>query len=151
MKLYEKYRLLFIGDDTIKNKEYENYYHTLSPEIKNRIISLKKVSFENMLLLLRGARLSVYPSIAEGFGIPPLESLAAGIPTISSNSTAMSDFDFLREYSFNPLDQNDFKRVLLKGLEINNEEVLEIREKLENKYSWSKAAKVLNQAIDNCQ
>jgi glycosyltransferase involved in cell wall biosynthesis len=39
--------------------------------------------------LVGGARLFIYPSLAEGFGFPPLEAMACGVPTISSNSTSL--------------------------------------------------------------
>ena len=92
LKLYETNQLLFIGDTTTTNKAYHEIYNNISDEIKDKIICLQKTDFETMLMLLRGANVSIYPSVAEGFGIPPLESIAAKIPTISSNTTAMSDF-----------------------------------------------------------
>lgn len=41
--------------------------------------------------LLSGAMVFVYISIYEGFGLPPAEAMAAGIPVISSNTTAMPE------------------------------------------------------------
>jgi alpha-1,3-rhamnosyl/mannosyltransferase len=39
--------------------------------------------------LYAGARLFVYPSFQEGFGFPPLEAMASGIPTIASRSSSL--------------------------------------------------------------
>ena len=38
-----------------------------------------------------GAKLFVYPSLYEGFGIPPLEAMACGIPVISSNRASLPE------------------------------------------------------------
>ena len=42
-------------------------------------------------ILYRNALMFVYPSWAEGFGMPPLEAMASGIPVIVSNSTALPE------------------------------------------------------------
>lgn len=41
--------------------------------------------------LLRGATLFVYPSLHEGFGVPVLEAMACGIPTITGNRTSLPE------------------------------------------------------------
>jgi glycosyltransferase involved in cell wall biosynthesis len=46
---------------------------------------------EDLPYVLHGAELSLYPSLAEGFGLPALESLAAGVPLVTSNRTALPE------------------------------------------------------------
>ncbi len=41
--------------------------------------------------LIAGARMLVYPSLYEGFGLPPLEAMASGVPVITSRDTAMAE------------------------------------------------------------
>ncbi|KQS52738.1 MAG: glycosyltransferase family 4 protein [Flavobacterium sp.] len=145
--LYKKYSLVFIGEITFENKEYTTLLNTLDITIKEKIHSFENLKFIEMLKFLRGSQVSMYPSLAEGFGIPPLESVAAGIPTITSNATAMSDFDFLKEYSFNPLNQQEFEEKLLKTLREGDIKVEELRQYLKDKYSWEKSARNYNLAL----
>lgn len=41
--------------------------------------------------LYRNAKVFVYPSFAEGFGMPPLEAMASGVPVITTRSTAIPE------------------------------------------------------------
>ena len=49
------------------------------------------ISRSDLPMLYRGARLFVYPSLYEGFGFPPLEAMACGVPTIASASSSLSE------------------------------------------------------------
>ncbi|MGK4566566.1 glycosyltransferase family 4 protein [Flavobacterium sp. 3HN19-14] len=152
LQLYKNHQLLFIGSNTIDNTEYYKIFEPLDNAIKSQIKSLEKVDFKEMLLLLRGAKASVYPSVAEGFGIPPLEAIAAGIPTICSDKTAMSDFDFLKDFYFDPYNQLEFNNQLLKIL--NNDftaEFAEISRQIQSKYNWEKSAAMLKNALPDSQ
>ncbi|MFH6986438.1 glycosyltransferase family 4 protein [Flavobacterium collinsii] len=148
LELYKKYQLLFLGNDTIFNPEYNEVFDQIDSQIKKQVITLKNTDFQTMLLFLRGANASVYPSIAEGFGIPPLESVAAKIPTICSDKTAMSDFSFFKEFYFDPYNQVEFNKKLLQILEENRDSDFELMsQKIKETYSWKKSAAVLYQLI----
>lgn len=142
---FKEYNLVFLGDEAIENKEYNKYYKSLSHNIKSKIYKLNKISFNDLLLINRAAKLSVYPSIAEGFGIPPLESIACGIPTVCSNTTAMSDFNFMSDCLFNPFDAIDLDnkiRIALSDQNLNDK-----KEKVFKKYNWRIAAKQIQVAV----
>jgi glycosyltransferase involved in cell wall biosynthesis len=149
LKLYETYSLLFIGDTTTENKVYNDVFNTITNnEIKDKIFCLQKLDFESMILLLRGAKVSVYPSIAEGFGIPPLESIAAKVPTLSSNQTAMADFGFMADFLFNPNNYEEFKIKLKTILDNDYDNRLNtLSDFVKNKYDWTKSMLVLKECI----
>jgi glycosyltransferase involved in cell wall biosynthesis len=97
---------------------------------------------EQLLELYRRAHACVYPSTFEGFGLPVLEAMAAGIPT------ACSAIDPLREIAgewavlFDPHDDAAMARALLKVIEDEP-----LRRRLEQQgpgraaaFSWRKAA-----------
>ncbi len=142
---YKNYTLVFVGDKAIEDKGFNEYYNSLPLEIKKTILKLNKVTFQELVLLVRGADLSIYPSIAEGFGIPPLESLAANVPTICSNTTAMSDFRFFDDCLFNPLDLADLKNKIRNGL--NDTQIAQKKEEMVSKFNWKKAAEEFKKAI----
>lgn len=144
---YKQYSLVFIGVKALKCKEYENYFNSLPKAITSKIIELHKIDFQDLLLLVRASTLSVYPSKAEGFGIPPLESIAASIPTVCSNTTAMSDFQFIEDCLFNPTSAYDLDKkikIALTDSKINSKKLFV----LEN-YNWQTAAKCFQEAINN--
>lgn len=144
-KHYEKFQLVLVGKTAIKNQAYDDYFEQLEPHIKEKIVVLHSLKQEDLLLVLRGASLSVYPSIAEGFGIPPLESLAANIPTICSNATAMADFDFMKSHLFHPLDAKDLSNKAV--LALSDGETKMQRDAVEKKYKWAIAAQAFTAAL----
>ena len=148
LELYDNYQLLFIGDTTSNNQEYFDIYNKLDINIKNKIIRMDKTDFKTMLLLLRGASASVYPSFAEGFGIPPLEAIASGIPTICSNQTAMSDFTFQKKFEFDPNNEIEFNEKLKSILDNDfTQEFREISNQIKENYSWEKSAETVKKLI----
>lgn len=55
------------------------------------LIALGRLEEEELLRLFQGARLFVYPSLAEGFGLPPLEAMACGVPTVVSDRSSLPE------------------------------------------------------------
>ncbi|WP_116790197.1 glycosyltransferase family 4 protein [Flavobacterium psychrotrophum] len=143
-EFYKNYHLVFVGDDAIKNAEYEALYASLPPQVTQKVVCLRKVGFADLLLLVRGASLSVYPSFAEGFGISPLEAVAAGIPVACSGATAMADFTFLSNTLFDPHSTNDMIAKINIALTTDNSGVAGA---LKQKYSWANAAGVLQSLL----
>lgn len=57
----------------------------------NRASYIGFIPDEELAQLYAGAHLFVFPSLYEGFGIPPLEALAAGVPVVSSNRSSLPE------------------------------------------------------------
>ena len=149
LRLYEKYSLVFVGNDTFYNSEYDSIFNSLDKVIQSKILKFKKVDFVTMLMLIRGASVSIYPSRAEGFGIPPLESVAANIPTICSNTTAMSDFTFFEDYFFDPNSEKDFEEKIKMVLKNNDSNIEYKKQAIIEKYNWVLAAEIFKNTINN--
>ena len=56
-----------------------------------RIVRLGWVSVDQRAALLRGAAVLAYPSLYEGFGIPPLEAMSVGTPVVTTDAGALAE------------------------------------------------------------
>lgn len=75
-----------------KGWHYESVFSLVKElHLEGKVIFTGFVEESEKPALLVGARMFVYPSYYEGFGIPVLESLACGTPTITSNLSSMPE------------------------------------------------------------
>jgi glycosyltransferase involved in cell wall biosynthesis len=150
LKLYKsKINLVFVGRNDIAVKELNEEIDNLSEEEKAYFNWYHFVSDEDLLTLYQGASMFVYPSLAEGFGIPPIEAAALGVNTLCSNLTAMRDFKFLEDNLFDPNDFQHFCELIQKNIDNPpSQEILENRkQKIYNQYNWEYSARVLHENI----
>ena len=59
--------------------------------LKKEVIFSGYCSQENLPALYRGASLFLFPSLYEGFGLPPLEAMACGVPVIASRVSSLPE------------------------------------------------------------
>lgn len=59
--------------------------------LTEKVILTGYVSDSDLPALYRSAKVFVYPSLYEGFGLPPLEAMACGTPVISSNTSSIPE------------------------------------------------------------
>jgi glycosyltransferase involved in cell wall biosynthesis len=90
----------------------------------------------------RTARAFIYPSLYEGFGIPPLEAMAHNCPVISSNTSSMPEvIGHAGEY-FCPSDKEDMRRAI-ESVVYSDSRVRSLialgSQRLSN-FSWTKCA-----------
>ncbi len=60
-------------------------------DFDNRIVLLNYLSYARLITLVRGARAILFPSLYEGFGIPPLEGMICDTPSIVSNTSCLPE------------------------------------------------------------
>jgi glycosyltransferase involved in cell wall biosynthesis len=61
-------------------------------KLEDQVVTIDYLSHDDVALAYNAADLFVYPSSYEGFGMPVLESMACGTPTITLNNTAFPEF-----------------------------------------------------------
>lgn len=77
-------QLLIIGQ---RGWEAEQVFRLLDddPKLRDHVIELNQCSDEDLVHYLASARAVLFPSFAEGYGLPLIEALSAGVPVIASD------------------------------------------------------------------
>ncbi|MBU1931199.1 glycosyltransferase family 4 protein [Patescibacteria group bacterium] len=110
--------------------------------LQKEVICLGFVSDGILNDLINGAQAVVYPSIYEGFGLPPLEAMQAGTPVITTNVSSMPEVVGKAALLFNPADLEALKAYIL-NINIKPNLARELSQKgikQAKKFSWKKTA-----------
>lgn len=65
--------------------------HIAKASLQDKVIATGFLPDEELAALYSGALAFVFPSLAEGFGLPPLEAMQCGVPVISSNAASLPE------------------------------------------------------------
>ena len=85
----EHYRVVIAGSPGRGTEEVREVARALG--VEDRVDLPGFIPVEEMAHLYNGAKLFIYPSYYEGFGLPPLEAMACGVPVITSNVTSIPE------------------------------------------------------------
>lgn len=110
--------------------------------IQENVVLTGYLDDESLQKMYKNALFSVYPSLYEGFGIPPLESMSYGCPVIASDIPALREINGEAALYTNPMDVADMSikmNLLLHDTELRNKLSEKGREQVQ-KYSWLKSA-----------
>lgn len=137
----ENYKLLIVGglrDEGLKLKAY-----TESLPIKDKVIFTGFIEDEYLPTLYNATTLFVYPSLYEGFGLPPLEAMSCKTAVLTSNITSIPEVVPFKESLVDP---NNPKELSSKLENLLNDSKL--RNNLEDicferskEFTWEKTAK----------
>jgi len=93
-------------------------------------------------VLYQEAKIYVFPSLYEGFGLPPLEAMANSCPVLSSNQASLPEILGEAALYFNPEKDNDFIKkvdIILNDHNLREQLISSGLERIK-KYSWSNCA-----------
>jgi glycosyltransferase involved in cell wall biosynthesis len=82
-------KLLIIGDEISKLPALRRAVHTL--KLHKHVRFLGYQPDDTLAVLYRLASVFVFPSLYEGFGLPPLEAMASGTPVVTSNVSSLPE------------------------------------------------------------
>lgn len=73
--------------------------------IDDRVFLLGHLEYRELLSVLSSAYIFIFPSFAEGFGLPPLEAMKSGVPVVVSNATCLPEVCGKAALYFSPTDK----------------------------------------------
>ena len=122
-----------------------------SKNYPDRIIFTGLVSDKDLKQYFRQADVFVFPSLYEGFGFPPLESMAAGTPVISSNAASIPEVCGDAALYFDPYDIDDMAEKILKMISDQSvkTEYIKRGKKQIKEYTWEKTTSQTFDIIQN--
>ncbi len=140
-KYGEQYQIVFVGKDNFfykKVKAYNRLHHSTKSAIFTGF-----VSDEDLHELYSRARMYVFPSVYEGFGLPPLEAMLHRVPVVSSNRTCLPEVLGEGAMYADPENRDQFAEAMYTVL-TNDDIRFELKAQADielKRYSWKKMAK----------
>ena len=118
---------------------------------QDNIYYLGRVTDEELASLYNQAVCFIFPSLYEGFGLPPLEAMSCGCPVLASDIPVIREVCGEAVLYFDPYNVNDIKRAITQYL--NESDV--IKEKMRQKgfsnilrFSWEESVQELAKIIE---
>jgi glycosyltransferase involved in cell wall biosynthesis len=139
----------------LKNNDYElilagtaddSYAEKIAGEAKkhnveNRVKLIGAVNAEDKYWYLKNCKAFLFPSLAEGFGIPPIEAMHFGKPVFLSTKTSLPEIGGQYAYYFDDFDADNMRNIFDAGMNHytqTNPESLIIRHA--SQFNWIKSA-----------
>jgi glycosyltransferase involved in cell wall biosynthesis len=135
----KKYQLVLVGKEDYFYKRLKNITE------KNQVANVVFTGFvpdEELDLIYRQAEIYIFPSLYEGFGLPPLEAMARGIPVASSDHPCMREILEQSAYYFDASRSENITKTikdLIDDKNLKNDLIARGYQQVK-KYSWEKMA-----------
>lgn len=139
---------LLIPDQNLKLYIVGNFDRNFAHEeintnnLGDRIKILTNVNDQDLKTYYLNAKLFVYPSLYEGFGIPIIEAMRCGVPVCVSNIDVFREVCGNNATYFNPYDTKDIRDQIILAMAEPKVSFNEL-----NKYSWSNSASLVASII----
>jgi glycosyltransferase involved in cell wall biosynthesis len=138
---YPDLKLIIIGDELSKNPDLRRT--VIKSGVQNDVRFLGFVPIEVLRILYDLAKVFVFPSLYEGFGLPPLEAMVHGTPVVTSNTSSLPEVVGNAAVLVNPENVFEIMRALHRVLVDQP-----LREKMKRRsleqskrFSWESSAK----------
>lgn len=139
-QIKNKYKLVLIGKNGWNNNELFQTINDLN--LKGNIILPGYVEDSKLPDYYSNASVFVYPSLYEGFGLPPLEAMACGVPVITSNISSLPEVVAKAGLLVNPYQEEQISkgiRTILSSPGLQKKMVQKGKIQA-HKFQWTKAA-----------
>ncbi len=114
--------------------------------VRDRILLTDYLHDEDLRALYASCRAFIYPSIYEGFGLPPLEAMACGAPVIVSSIPALTETSGEAAWHFDPQSVGDLAKKILELLDDDTGEdtrrrLASLGQRRAAEFSWERTAR----------
>lgn len=133
--------LTIVSPRSVFTERLENEVEKRSLKNKIKIIGYQEPA--KLAKVFASARAYIFPSLSEGFGIPGLNAMAAGVPVIASKIPTLREIYQDAAVYFDPKDSKDIAQTISTVLNSSKkrQELIERGQKQVKKYSWLEMAK----------
>ena len=107
---YPGLKLIIIGDELSKHPDLRRT--VIRGGVQNDVRFLGFIPIDVLRVFYDAAKIFVFPSLYEGFGLPPLEAMAHGTPVLSSNTSSLPEVVGNAAVLVNPENVFEIKRAL---------------------------------------
>ena len=138
VKIYPDYCLVLVGSRNYFYQQLENYIKLHYPDIQTKIIYKGFVPDSELGAYFEKAQAFVFPSLYEGFGLPPLEAMQFGTAVVSSWSSCLPEILQDAALFYDPTNKQDLVNkleIIVKNQELKNK-LISRGQDLVKKYSW---------------
>jgi glycosyltransferase involved in cell wall biosynthesis len=111
---YPDLKLIIIGDEVSKHPDLRRA--VIRAGMQNDVRFLGFVPIDVLRIFYDAAKVFVFPSLYEGFGLPPLEAMAHGTPVVTSNGSALPEVVGNAALLVNPENIFEISRALYRSL-----------------------------------
>lgn len=151
--LRERYKLVFVTGSR-RPAKIESVKQTLqSPDLAHvaaDVVVLGYVEQDDLPMLYRRAALFVYPSLYEGFGLPPLEAMRSGVPVVTTTAPAMNEICQGGAVLVDPLDAGAMSAAMERVLENGSlaAELVAAGLRRSAAFTWDRTASVVLEQLE---
>ena len=134
-------KLIIIGDELSKHPDLRRT--VIRSGVQNDVRFLGFIPIEMLRIFYDAAKIFVFPSLYEGFGLPPLEAMAHGTPVVTSNTSSLPEVVGNAAVLVNPENVFEIMRALLHLLldQPVREEMKKRCYEQAKKFSWDVSAR----------
>lgn len=133
-----------------KGWQYEEIFQRVwELRLSDRVVFTDYIDDSDVPLLMNGAEAFCFPSIYEGFGMPPLEAMSCGVPVIVSNTSSLPEVTGDCGISVDPYDTDEIAEALIRTTDREFAEAQRIKGIERAKaFSWKRSAELLKKLAE---